>query len=557
MEKNLYSTYKKSYLEINPEIQTTSQEQTNNPINITKNNIIYRNNRTNDLNKEINDDNLDHPKPLVSDFEDREDLSKNLIIEEFIKYESDDKKNEEKKVEKNLNDEYFNNINSFEKGKEPQNKIENEEKFVRVNLNEVNNILFKNKFKKKIKEENKNNTLDSKENKKINIKINNIYKQNPFKESQTIKKTDFNNYNNFKIIKKSNYDSNNKNQVNSRLVKKNIIKTKNINNKINIQDSKESQNIINHKQKYSLNEKDFKYNNTINISGNKNLQKPKIKITSDLNNTNKRPYINQIYFSGNAQKKYVLYPKNKNLSNVTSTDADSSKEKNNYNTKTEVKRLNQKEGIQKQTFTNGGVYNNIQTTYIISSKKSTKTKGIIKVNKNPTLNYKNFKINNIVTNPISNINNSYNNYLSKTPSKSIDRLNSPRGSNIHICEQKPKRNPFQYYQLNTETNIHKTKQLLLKEKHPVLNHNSSVPNNSYNNNSYIKNYNYKNRKNINNIKYNNIKININQNNWQYFNDSTINYDTYNNTFDNKYSKVPLENNYLVYNNNAYSRYYNY
>ena len=553
MEKNENPQNSKSYLEINPEIQSTSQEQANNPINITKNNIIYRNNRTNDLNKDINGDNLDHPNPLISDFEGREDLNKNLIIQEFRKHENNVKKNKEK----NLNDEYFNIINSIEKGKESQNNIKNERNFVRVNLNEVNNILFKNIFKKKIKEVDKNNTLDSKENKKVGVKIHYIYKQNPFKESEIINKTALNNHNNSKKIQKNNYDSNNKTKINYRLIKKNIIKKDNINSNSNIQDSKESQNIINPKQKFSLNEKDFKYNNIIHISGNKNIQKPKIKIISDLNNANKRPYINQIYFSGNAQKKYVLYPKNKNLSNVTSTDADSSKEKNNYNTKTEVKRLNQKEGIQKQTFSNGGVYNNIQTTYVISSKKSTKTKAIIKVNKNPIMNYKNFKINNLATNEISNINNSYDNYLSKTPSKSIDTFKSPRGSNIHICEQKPKRSPFQYYQLNTERNIHKTKQLLLKDKHPVLSHNISVPNNISNNN-YVKNSNYKNERNIKNIKYDNIKRNINQNNWQYFNDSTINYDTYNNnTFDNKYSKVPLGNNYLVYDRNVYSKNYNY
>lgn len=86
-------------------------------------------------------------------------------------------------------------------------------------------------------------------------------------------------------------------------------------------------------------------------------------------------------------KKNLFYQKNKNNPNITTTDADSSREKNK-NIRSQILNLNNSnDRMLKHTYSKGGKYNNIQTTYIISTKKSN-SKNVIKVNKNPILNNK-------------------------------------------------------------------------------------------------------------------------------------------------------------------------
>ena len=578
-ENNINSSNINSNSQIKTDLQSPNQEISKNQINTPKNSVIFRNKKIDKKNKILDDiyeDNLDHPKPLASDFEERDDLRKTLILQEIKENNINRKKITQNNKVQNLNDEYFKIVNDIEKVQISLNNEKNQKKIVRVNLNEIN----KNKFKIKKKEENKNNNSKIKnEEEKLIIRVRNSKAQNPFKEKDTNFKNKIN-YNNsvkfnYKQIRQNKTNSTEKNNhTSSQLIKRTITRPiinkyncyknntnrSNNNNTIQIQNkNKESQYLTSHKQNCSLNDKNFYNYNTIKISEKKSsgMLIPKIKITSDINNINNRPYLNQIYVSENYKNMYMFHRKNKNCSNSITTDADSSKEKN-IKIKNDKLKLNEKEGILKQTVIKGGKFNNIQTTYIISSKKSSDLTGIIKVNKNPILNYKlNDRIKNLTLNNINNINN----YFTKTPSKinteTINTLNSPR-NNIHICEKNPKKDAFHNYALNTAKNSKKTtKKILLEKNKENISQNYSIPKNRYNNKNII-NYNYKNESNLKKIKYYNLTRST-DNNMQYFDDnSTINYDTYNNTLDyNLYWNIPQGNNYQVYDLKYYSRYYNY
>ena len=542
-ENNLNLFNKNSYSQTKTDFQSSNQEISKNKFDSSKNNIIFRNKKIDNKNKNLDEDNLDHPQPLASDFEGRDDLRKTLILQEIKENNNNFKIITQNNKEQNLNDEYFKSVNNIEKVQKFQNTEQNQKKIVRVNLNEVNNSLFKNKFKIKKKEENKNNNSKMKNEEKQIIKIRSSKPQNPFRENDSIvtNKISYNNNAKFNIkqIKQNKTNSPEKyNQTLSQLIKRTItsptinknncyINRTNSNNKIQIQNKTiESQYLTSRGQNSS-------YHNTTKKSEKKSndMLIPKIKITSDINKINNRPYLNQIYVSTNQKLK-----------------------------------LNEKEEILKQTIIKGGKFNNIQTTYIISSKMSN-TKGIIKVNKNPILNYKtNNRIKNLNLNNINNINNSYNNFLTKTPSKtnteSINTLKSAR-SNIHICEKNPKKDALHNYILNTARNPNKTiKKMILEKNKENLSHNYSIPKNRYNT-KYITNYNYKKDTKVNNIKYYTLTRST-DNNMQYFdNNSTIfNYDTYNNTYNNTldynlYWNIPQGNNYQVYDHKSYSRYYNY
>ena len=194
---------------------------------IDTNSQIYRNVR-NDLG-----DNIDHPKPLESDSEDRENITKNIILKEIRQNKTDTKKNQNNFQK--VNDGYFSIIQNKEKPILSQNKVKNEKSIVRINLNEVNKILFKNKIKHREKEENKNNNSDLKAKNNLSKKIQNIFKENnniiikPFINNKI--KTNINNNN----ITKENND-------------KTTIKEKNNNN------------FTRHKKNLSLNEKEFSNN---------------------------------------------------------------------------------------------------------------------------------------------------------------------------------------------------------------------------------------------------------------------------------------------------------
>ena len=576
-ENNINSSNKISYSQTKTDFQSSNQEISKNKFDSSKNNIIFRNKKIDNKNINLDEDNLDHPQPLASDFEGRDDLRKTLILQEIKENNNNFKIITQNNKEQNLNDEYFKSVNNIEKVQKFQNTEQNQKKIVRVNLNEVNNSLFKNKFKIKKKEENKNNNSKMKNEEKQIIKIRSSKPQNPFRENDSIvtNKISYNNNAKFNIkqIKQNKTNSPEKyNQTLSKLIERTItsptinknnyyINRTNSNNKIQIQNKTiESQYLTSRGQNSS-------YHNTTKKSEKKSndMLIPKIKITSDINKINNRPYLNQIYVSTNPNNIYMLHHKNKNYINSMTTDADSSKEKH-IKIKNEKLKLNEKEEILKQTIIKGGKFNNIQTTYIISSKMSN-TKGIIKVNKNPILNYKtNNRIKNLNLNNINNINNSYNNFLTKTPSKtnteSINTLKSAR-SNIHICEKNPKKDALHNYILNTARNPNKTiKKMILEKNKENLSHNYSIPKNRYNT-KYITNYNYKKDTKVNNIKYYTLTRST-DNNMQYFdNNSTIfNYDTYNNTYNNTldynlYRNIPQGNNYQVYDHKSYSRYYNY
>ena len=589
-ENNSISSNKKSYSQINTDIQSSLQGDINNKINPQKNSVIFRNKKVDNSNNKLTDDYddyLDHPKPLASDFEERDDLRKTLILQEIKENKINSTKLSEKNEVRNLNDEYFKIVNNIGKEQITQNNNQNQKKLVRVNLNEVNNILFKNKFKIRKKDENKNNNSKLSNEEKLIIKVRNTNNQNPFREKESSNKNKINNNNSvkfqYKQIKQNKTNSSEKNiQISSYSIKRNItspiinkckpfIKINNNNNnnvtqiQYRLKESKNLTNLTSHKQNSSLNEKNFN-NNISNIISEKKrsyILTPKAKITSDVNGVNNRPYLNQIYISENPKNIYLLHRKNKNSSNPSKTEANSSKEKN-INIKRDIFNSKEAEGIQKQTYIKGGKFNNIQTTYIISSKKSN-LKGIIKVNKNPVLNYKtNNKIQNLTLNNISNINtvnNLYNNYMTQTPSKhdeTIGLINSAR-SKIHICGNNPKKDALQYYVSNTAKNSGKNaKKIILEKNKENLGNNSSLSKNGHNN-KYINNYNYKYEKNIKNFKYYNITRSLDMNNIQYYdeNNSAINYGTYNNTIDyNAYWNIPQGNNYQVYGINSYSRYYN-
>ena len=81
-------SYKNAYLLIKhyPELITQGQALT--PVNYTKNPIIFNNNEKFIENKildkkNITEEELDHPFPLESDFEVKEDIKKDIIIKEI------------------------------------------------------------------------------------------------------------------------------------------------------------------------------------------------------------------------------------------------------------------------------------------------------------------------------------------------------------------------------------------------------------------------------------------------------------------------------------------
>ena len=561
------------------DIQSSNQEVTKNQIDSSKNYIIFRNKKVNNENKNLDDDNLDHPQPLSSDFEGRDDFRKTLILKEIKENNNNSKIITQNIKVQNINDEYFKSVNNIKKIQIYQSNEQNQKKIERVNLNEINNSIFKNKFKIKKKEENKNNNSKMKNEEKLIIKVRSSKPQNPFREKDTIikNKIKYNNSVKFNLeqIRQNKANSIEKNNLASyQLIQSTItspgihkyncyMSNTNVNNNnknIEIQNkSFESQYLTSRKQNssnYNTTKKTEKKNND-----NNDMLIPKIKITSDINKINNRPYLNQIYVSENPNNIYMIHRKNKNYTNSITTDTDSSKEKN-INIKNDKLKLNEKEGILKQTIIKGGKFNNIQTTYIISS-KNPNSKGIIKVNKNPILNYKiNNRIKDLNLNNINNINNSYNNYFTQTPSKSntetLNTLNSARNI-IHICEKNPKKDVLHNYKLNTAKNSNKTiKKIVFEKNKENLSNNYSIPKNRYNNNKYITNYNHKNESNINNIKYYNL-TRITDNNIQYFdNNNTINYDTYNNTLDyNLYWNNPQGYNCQVSGLKSFSRYYNY
>ena len=82
-ENNINSSNKISYSQIKTHFQSSNQEISKNKFDSSKNNIIFRNKKIDNKNKNLDEDNLDHPQPLASDFEGRDDLRKTLILQEI------------------------------------------------------------------------------------------------------------------------------------------------------------------------------------------------------------------------------------------------------------------------------------------------------------------------------------------------------------------------------------------------------------------------------------------------------------------------------------------
>ena len=401
MENN--SSNKNKNLKIIEKSQSSDKKQFQ---KVSKNEVIYINigdNKTKINDEEtMDDDYIDHPQPLSSDSERREDIRKRQIIQEIKNNNRDNELIKENNKIQNNNCDYFDDINHLNNVLLNQNNNKIEKKIVMVNKKEINKIRIKNKLKNKLKQlENYYNSADNK------------HKQNPFKNSD-IKIKYFNKDKIYpkQIIKKQILLEINKADINENIINQNNISK----NKYIIHSNRQNQNktkdfllMIKHKPKLTLNERGFS-NNIVLDSFRKNINiqvnKPIVRLNSDINFKN----LNHINIQPSPNKKSILNLKKKINLNVTSltTDADSSKEKNNKQKKSLLRLNNNNKNMTKHSITNGGKYNNLQTTYVISSKKLN-SNDRIKVNKNIFFNNneKN-KLRNIILNR-TNI--SYNNNL--------------------------------------------------------------------------------------------------------------------------------------------------
>ena len=542
------------------------QEKAINSQNYTKNSVVFRNEKpfidNNKKNKEIiSEDDLDHPKPLPSDFEGKEEIKKYLLLQELRENKSYSKIKKEKIQVQNKNNQFHKfgtKLNKKEIAKLTENNDKNSLNIVRVNLKEINNILFKNKLKKKIKEEIKNNNSEINQEKNLRIKVHNLFKQNLLKEKE------LNNINRLKIdLKPIISDESNEKpaptspELNKKIVIKPFInkiinKTNNNHQKIN---TKYALYWIKHKQKLSFNENDFQSNNPMNTNSlsttntSINLNNKKAIVNSDIIKNNNHSFVKPIYMAHNPIKKIVFYPKNKNCSNITTTDAESSKEKNNDDNNLRNKILslyNSNERMSKQTYSKGGKYNNIQTTYIISTRKST-SKNAIKVNKNSNLKninkiYYIKRYDNLYE--VNNINNSYSNILNKTLTNSNKTINSSREKNIHIIRKNIETDSFNNSHNKTVINTNRIRSFLSEKRCDCG----------------INKYNNKNDNKIKNIKYNNTTRRFNKVDLKYYNENTnyFNQDISKNTFDfNRDWNIQLLSNYETFDSISPTRYYNY
>lgn len=536
MESNF--SLKKANLEINCTSPPPIQGQST---NASKNALAFENtvsnNKINVIEKgNLNEDNLDHPKPLESDFDGREDIRQSLILEDIRKNNKLNKENKANRV-KNLQNDYSKIVNNKENSKLTPNKNKNEKKIIRVNLNEINKIIFKNKFKRKQKETNKNNNTEVKEEQKSKIKVQNVYKQNPFIDKDIQIKY----FNKVKIPPKQTITKErDKKQISIGLnkeIKSKVIEDKNkyYNNKTNNHTQinvKDALYFEKHKPKLTLGEKDIWISGTLNSSYTSLKTNNSTSRTKISPGSNKQNY-NQIYISPNPNQKYFLnqkYRKNANLTNIPTSETESPKEKNINIKKRLINIKNYDERTIKDTFNIGGEYNNLQTTYIIST-KNIKPKKTIKVNKNIILNNSNIcKLGNINLNDFdSNVYCSLNSSITKSQNKKNEVNKSTHENNIHICPTDVKKNKFNRFNSNYILNTDRNKYFLQKNK--------------YNNFFNICDYNTP-KNNTKNNKYINIRTNIGQMSLNYSNGNNyINNDIYNKTPNyQKNTRIPFWNN---------------
>ena len=151
MENN--SSNKNKNLKIIEKSQSSDKKQFQ---KVSKNEVIYRNigdNKTKINDEEtMDDDHVDHPQPLSSDSEGREDIRKSQIIKEIKNNNRDNELIKENNKIQNNNCDYFDDINYINNVLLNQNNNKIEKKIVMVNKKEINKIRIKNKLKNKIKQ---------------------------------------------------------------------------------------------------------------------------------------------------------------------------------------------------------------------------------------------------------------------------------------------------------------------------------------------------------------------------------------------------------------------
>lgn len=452
------------------------------------------------------DDNLDHPKPLASDYNDEgKDLrkiseQKKLIRgKKIVKPEKTERKFEGY-LDEDLDDDddnkkiYLRVMKRLEKtlgipvigvkiAGEPINDIELEDNIRPLLLNNFVNDKMENKIdicvndkNFIINEETKNNNENKFNNHTVRINegkiLNNIYDGKSFENNRKL--TEEYELQQKKEIKAREEITHNKNK---NILDKNQQKQNNINNNINKENeikcfSNSKQNTSNNERLYKNTANSYSKKNeyqNINIAKNANL--PIRKFSSE--NTN------QIFKkTENIQQLSKNYPiKNNNLQNLNQTYNSNRVENKNtkrifslqnqknskisksiamtdYNTiiipdmqrgrdifikqnETELKSGN----VKTKTYVRGGKFNNVQTTYVVYSKKANQS-GIIKVNRATILDNKNKAL--IKTN--ANLN-------KKTPIKSQVIGNSFVGENQEMNNTYNKildEKQFKNYQFNSQ-----------------------------------------------------------------------------------------------------------
>ena len=389
----------------------------------------------------MTDENLDHPMPLVSDYYDE---GKDEIIQNFKKKKELEKNKEKEEEIKNLDNHNLegNNVQKLDVGVDK--KIENsfgnpevedkvKEKFVENNeKNERRpDIINDNIVGIKLKEN--DNFIKERQ---INIKSEYSLNYNPFREQISHKKVNSNesvkiikekltNNNEKKIIvednKKVNVNEINKNLPNSSIEQKNKGSSSNIkyNNINNANTEKKVKYYSNSKKNVSSNSKIYTNPNSYTKSrpiqrpnvnscvrkisyGESTLDKkqqiPKYQNRIPINNNNQKNGINyQIYVSSNIKDKKPInkIPKVP-INNKKHNSIAKSVSINEYNTSTyqshnsinnayfdEFKSFDS-QNVGTQSYQKGGQFNNVQTTYVVYSKKE--NKGECLSNRNPFKN---------------------------------------------------------------------------------------------------------------------------------------------------------------------------
>ena len=488
-------------------------ENSNSNENSNENNIVLRQkkvilnkNANNGANKNNNDllseDNLDHPKPLSSDYYDegKEDIRK-LFEQKKIKkpnrikrikrlegYLDDDLNDDEnkkiylrviKRLEKTLGIPVIGvkisgeSINNFELEENIRPIIFNEDKKTR-NINKFNRVgisvndkkfIIKSNIEKNQNKNDLNNNLNKKkkyDNQIVKINegniLNNVYDniifENNIKKPEDIEKKIIKNIYNKKQEKKPNSNivredlsliknkymniigntnkNQNKQKVNNPIVNSNRqnnnnrysnnnpnnINTKNelqkfhySNSKTNIKESTTRERILINTSSYSKLNTPYNLNKNLNLplrkisyeNSNQNQEKKQkntqnlinsIKINNQNNNQkNNHQISSQISNSNRIEKKQIKNIKNlknQNISNISKNNAEKQfnsivipdmQRGTNIFVKENESELNSGK-IKTQTYVRGGKFNNVQTTYVVYSKKDNKNKPGIKKGNN-------------------------------------------------------------------------------------------------------------------------------------------------------------------------------